>query len=137
MVLWKKLWHFTENYGTLIYYGKNYGTIVNYRIFLLGLRDRRGFQFWGAHFATRVIYPLTFNEYIHWVKKAVSQKRKPAGNHQETQNKEYNLSCYSRQINLTWKFNYRQNLANFSTPTVPFFLYMFQLTRAESSNKLF
>ena len=37
MVLWKKLWYYTENYGTLIYYGKNYGTmekkygtIVNY-----------------------------------------------------------------------------------------------------------
>ena len=34
MVLWKKLWYFTENYGTLIYYGKknmvlwkNYGTM--------------------------------------------------------------------------------------------------------------
>ena len=34
----EKLWYFTENYGTLIYYGKNYGimgkknygTIVNY-----------------------------------------------------------------------------------------------------------
>ena len=45
MVLWKKLWYYTENYGTLIYYGKklcyygkNYGTIVNYSIFfLLGL----------------------------------------------------------------------------------------------------
>ena len=37
MVLWTKLWYYTENYGTLIYYGKNYGTmeknygtIVNY-----------------------------------------------------------------------------------------------------------
>ena len=36
MVLWKKLWNYNENYGTLIYYGKtmvlrkNYGTIVNY-----------------------------------------------------------------------------------------------------------
>ena len=30
MVLWKKLWYYTENYGTMIYYGKNYGTIVNY-----------------------------------------------------------------------------------------------------------
>ena len=44
MVLWKKLWYneknpwyYTENYETLIYYGKNdgsmeknYGTIVNY-----------------------------------------------------------------------------------------------------------
>ena len=36
MVLWKKLWHYTKNYGTLIYYGKilvqwkkNYDTIVN------------------------------------------------------------------------------------------------------------
>ena len=32
MVLWKKLWYYTENYGTmekLWYYGKNYGTIVN------------------------------------------------------------------------------------------------------------
>ena len=27
MVLWKKLWFYTENYGTLIYYGKNYGTM--------------------------------------------------------------------------------------------------------------
>ena len=27
MVLWKKLWYYTENYGTLIYYGKNYGTM--------------------------------------------------------------------------------------------------------------
>ena len=40
MVLWKKLWYYTENYGTLIYYektmvlwkklwyyGKNYGTL--------------------------------------------------------------------------------------------------------------
>ena len=27
MVLWKKLWYNTENYGTLIYYGKNYGTM--------------------------------------------------------------------------------------------------------------
>ena len=27
MVLWKKLWYHTENYGTLIYYGKNYGTV--------------------------------------------------------------------------------------------------------------
>ena len=39
MVLWKKLWYYTENYGTLIYYGKNYdtteknyGTIVNYSL---------------------------------------------------------------------------------------------------------
>ena len=23
----KKLWYYTENYGTLIYYGKNYGNI--------------------------------------------------------------------------------------------------------------
>ena len=37
MLLWKKLWYYTENYGTLIYYAKNYGTmeknygtIVNY-----------------------------------------------------------------------------------------------------------
>ena len=39
MVLWKTLLYYTENYGTLIYYGKktmvhvlrkNYGTIVNY-----------------------------------------------------------------------------------------------------------
>ena len=39
MVLWKKLQYYTENYGTLIYYGKktmvhvlrkNYGAIVNY-----------------------------------------------------------------------------------------------------------
>ena len=29
MVLSKKLWYFTEKYGTLIYYGKNCGTIVN------------------------------------------------------------------------------------------------------------
>ena len=35
----KKLWFYTENYGTLIYYGKNngtteenYGTIVNYSL---------------------------------------------------------------------------------------------------------
>ena len=27
MVLWKKLWYYTENYGTLIYFGKNYGTM--------------------------------------------------------------------------------------------------------------
>ena len=27
MVLWEKLWYYTENYGTLIYYGKNYGTM--------------------------------------------------------------------------------------------------------------
>ena len=27
MVLWKKLWYYIENYGTLIYYGKNYGTM--------------------------------------------------------------------------------------------------------------
>ena len=39
MVLWKKLWYYTENYRTLIYYGKNYGTmeknygtIVNYSL---------------------------------------------------------------------------------------------------------
>ena len=39
MVLWKKLWYYTENYGTLIYFGKNYGTmgknygtIVNYSL---------------------------------------------------------------------------------------------------------
>ena len=37
MVLWKILWYYIENYGTLIYYGKNngtmeknYGTIVKY-----------------------------------------------------------------------------------------------------------
>ena len=44
MVLWKKLWCYGKNYGTipktmelwftmekkLLYYGKNYGTIVNY-----------------------------------------------------------------------------------------------------------
>ena len=39
MVLWeKKIWHYNENYGTLIYYiwkklcyyGKNYCTIVDY-----------------------------------------------------------------------------------------------------------
>ena len=37
MVQGKKLWYYTENYGTLNllwkklwYYGKNYGTIVNY-----------------------------------------------------------------------------------------------------------
>ena len=43
MVLWKKLWYYGKNYGTipktmellftmekLWYYGKNYGTIVNY-----------------------------------------------------------------------------------------------------------
>ena len=27
MVLWKKLWYYTKNYGTLIYYRKNYGTM--------------------------------------------------------------------------------------------------------------
>ena len=27
MVLWKKLWYYTEKYGTLIYYGKNFGTM--------------------------------------------------------------------------------------------------------------
>ena len=27
MVIWKKIWYHTENYGTLIYYGKNYGTV--------------------------------------------------------------------------------------------------------------
>ena len=27
MVLWKKLWYYIENYGTLIYYGKNYATM--------------------------------------------------------------------------------------------------------------
>ena len=29
MVLWKKLWYmyYTENYGTLIYYGKNYSSM--------------------------------------------------------------------------------------------------------------
>ena len=27
MVLWKKLWYYPENYGTLIYYEKNYGTM--------------------------------------------------------------------------------------------------------------
>ena len=27
MVVWKKLWYYTENYGTLNYYGKNYGTV--------------------------------------------------------------------------------------------------------------
>ena len=27
MILWKKLWYYTENYGTLIYYEKNYGTM--------------------------------------------------------------------------------------------------------------
>ena len=50
MVLWKKLWYYgkkpwyyTENYGTLIYYGKNNGTmektmvLVYYGIFLLGI----------------------------------------------------------------------------------------------------
>ena len=45
MVLWKKIWYYTENYGTVIYYGKNYGTmektmvqitLVYYSIFLLG-----------------------------------------------------------------------------------------------------
>ena len=40
MVPWKKLWRYTENYRTLIYYGKNYGTmvlyIVYYSFFLLG-----------------------------------------------------------------------------------------------------
>ena len=27
MVLWNKVWYYTENYGTLIYYEKNYGTM--------------------------------------------------------------------------------------------------------------
>ena len=27
VVRWKKICFYTENYGTLIYYGKNYGTI--------------------------------------------------------------------------------------------------------------
>ena len=27
LVLWKKLWYFTENYGTLILFGKHYGTM--------------------------------------------------------------------------------------------------------------
>ena len=27
MVLWKKLWYYGKNYGTLIYYGKNYDTM--------------------------------------------------------------------------------------------------------------
>ena len=27
MVLYRKLWYYTENYGTLIYYGKNFGTM--------------------------------------------------------------------------------------------------------------
>ena len=27
MVLWKKLWNYNENYGTLIYNEKNYGTV--------------------------------------------------------------------------------------------------------------
>ena len=27
MVLWKKLWYYTEKYGTLINYRKNYGTM--------------------------------------------------------------------------------------------------------------
>ena len=27
MVPWKKLWYYTENYGTLIYNEKNYGTM--------------------------------------------------------------------------------------------------------------
>ena len=27
MVLWKKLWYYGKNHGTLIYYGKNYGTM--------------------------------------------------------------------------------------------------------------
>ena len=28
----EKLWYYTENYGTLIYYGKNYGAMEkNYR----------------------------------------------------------------------------------------------------------
>ena len=26
-VLWKKLWYYTKNDGTLINYGKNYGTM--------------------------------------------------------------------------------------------------------------
>ena len=29
MELWKKLWYYTENYETLIYYGKNYGIMEN------------------------------------------------------------------------------------------------------------
>ena len=27
MELWKKLWYYTENYGTMIYYGKKYSTM--------------------------------------------------------------------------------------------------------------
>ena len=27
MELWKKLWYYGKNYGTLIYYGNNYGTM--------------------------------------------------------------------------------------------------------------
>ena len=27
MVLYRKLWYYIENDGTLIYYGKNYGTM--------------------------------------------------------------------------------------------------------------
>ena len=34
MVLWKKLWYYTENYGTLINYGKNYGTIEKTMVLL-------------------------------------------------------------------------------------------------------
>ena len=29
MVLYRKLWYYTENYGTLIYHEKNYGTMEN------------------------------------------------------------------------------------------------------------
>ena len=25
MILYRKIWHYTENYGSLIYYGKKYG----------------------------------------------------------------------------------------------------------------
>ena len=53
MELWKKLWYYTENYGTLIYtMEKNYGTmekimvlykiIVYSSIFLLGLVEIGG-----------------------------------------------------------------------------------------------
>ena len=27
IILWIKLWYYTENYGTLINYGKNFGTM--------------------------------------------------------------------------------------------------------------
>ena len=35
MVLWKKLWYYTENYRTLINYEKNYGTMEKTMVHVL------------------------------------------------------------------------------------------------------